>query len=332
MSKNKPADELKNEYFQMKPVAEHFCVELVKQVETLVEQNKMQLGFPIQARIKTWASIEEKLTRVGLKLRSISDLQDIVGIRIIFLFKRDADKFHEVILNTFNIIKQENTTKRLREDQFGYSSMHYVVKFPKDWLIVPAMSLFGEMKAEIQIRTIAQHLWADASHILQYKNEANVPEPIKRSIYRVSAILETVNLEFERVLNERETYRQEVRPDNGIEKLNTDLLEIILDSLLPPENKDVDERYDELLNDLIHFNIDDVNKLKELINKNIEAVLDEEKNTILARQMEGLIPSDDPHRVFEKGVYFTHIGLVRCALEIEFDEKWLKYGAVKLKT
>jgi putative GTP pyrophosphokinase len=100
-------------------------------------------------------------------------------------------------LNTFDIIKQENTTRKLREDQFGYSSMHYVVRFPKDWLVVPAMALFGEMKAEIQVRTIAQHLWADASHILQYKNEENIPEPIKRSIHRVSAILETVDLEFE---------------------------------------------------------------------------------------------------------------------------------------
>jgi hypothetical protein len=50
MSKNKSIDELKIEYFQIEPIAKRFCSELVKQVETLIEQNKMQSGFPIQAR------------------------------------------------------------------------------------------------------------------------------------------------------------------------------------------------------------------------------------------------------------------------------------------
>lgn len=331
MSKNKPADELRKEYFQLEPVAKSFSAEVVKQVETLIELNKIQLGFPVQARIKTWASIEEKVTRVGLKLRSISDLQDVIGIRVIFLFKRDADRFHEVILNTFEVIKKENTTRRLREDQFGYSSMHYVVKFPRDWLVVPAMMPFNEMKAEIQVRTIAQHLWADASHILQYKNEENVPEPIKRSIYRVSAILEIVDLEFERVLNERESYRQEIRPeDKGVEKLNTDLLEIVLDSLLPPQNKDVDERYDELLIDLNRFNVSDVNELRSLVSKNMEAIQAEEQEAVYKKKMHGLNEIDDPERVLNRGVFFTHVGLIRTALAHEFKDRWRDYSDTKI--
>lgn len=57
------------------------------------------------------------------------------------------------------------------------------------------------LKAEVQVRTVTQHVWAAASHVLQYKQEASVPLPVRRSIYRVSALLETVDLEFERVLS-----------------------------------------------------------------------------------------------------------------------------------
>jgi ppGpp synthetase/RelA/SpoT-type nucleotidyltranferase len=65
---------------------------------------------------------------------------------------------------------------------------------------------YFRMVFELQLRTLAQHIWAVASHKLQYKREASVPVPIRRSINRVSALLEMVDLEFDRVLLEREQY------------------------------------------------------------------------------------------------------------------------------
>ena len=94
-------------------------------------------------------------------------------------------------------------------DARRYQSLHYIIRIPKHWLKVSTFADLGELKAEIQLRTLAQHIWAATSHKLQYKHEDSVPPPIRRSIYRVSALLETVDLEFERVLAERGTYIEE---------------------------------------------------------------------------------------------------------------------------
>ena len=77
---------------------------------------------------------------------------------------------------------------------------------PDDWLNVPTFREFKGLRAELQIRTLAQQLWAAASHKLQYKRESSVPYPIRRSIHRVAALLETVDLELERVLSERDPH------------------------------------------------------------------------------------------------------------------------------
>ena len=118
----------------------------------------------------------------------------------------------------------------MTEGQFGYQSWHYVIAFPEKWLSVPSLCDFRGLRAELQLRTIAQHLWAAASHKLQYKAESSVPLPIRRSIHRVSALLETVDLEFDRVLQEREDYLKQAASRQPTKPINVDVLAQILDS------------------------------------------------------------------------------------------------------
>ena len=255
-----------------------------------------------------------------------------MGLRLIFLFKRDADSICSLVHDTFTVIKQEDTRSRLKEDQFGYASFHFVIKVPESWLVVPAFSSFGDLKAEIQIRTVAQHLWADASHILQYKNELNIPAPIRRSINRVSALLETVDLEFERVLDEKDIYRQTLNPRDIDQTLNTDSLELLLDSMLPAKNKDeIDgENYEELLADLRRFGVTTTEDLINIINGNKEAILEEDAMEV-RRQIHDNVAaySENPERILIKGVFFTHVGLVRCALQRQFPKEWETYATEK---
>ena len=192
---------LRSEYESRFPVASRFAEACVKQLITLIEETSIALGVPIESRLKTWNSIAEKIERKQMELVAIQDLDDFVGLRLILLFQRDLEEIHSLLNQNFNIIRFENTFGRLEETQFGYQSVHYIVTMPEQWLGVPTMSDFQGYRAEIQVRTLAQHIWAAASHKLQYKQEKNVPPPLRRSIHRVSAILETVDLEFERLLN-----------------------------------------------------------------------------------------------------------------------------------
>lgn len=320
----KSREELEREYRDIAPIANRFCDELANQLKALVEKENISLGFPIEYRVKSFDSIIGKLDRLHLKFTSIKDLQDLIGLRLILLFNRDVDKVCRAISDTFEVIKQENTQERLKEDQFGYSSFHFLIRLPTEWLSVPSLSALGELNAEIQVRTVAQHIWAAASHILQYKNEENVPLPVIRAISRVSALLETVDLEFERVLEKREIYRAELDIKTSDELLNVDLLEKILDSILPAMNKDIDEDYGNLLTDLYYFNVTTPKKLVEIIKRNYDKVMKEESGMIKAYSVEE-VPDEEASRIVKKGVFFTHGGLTRAAMNLEFGDEWDLY-------
>jgi len=193
-------DKLKKDYEARQASAGSFCSALMEQIKELASQNNIALAVQIESRVKSWYSISEKIEKNNLKLEDILQLYDLVGIRLILLFKRDLDRCRKLIEENLEIIEQEDTASRLDESQFGYQSYHYVIKLPKRWLSIPTLKDFAEYKAEIQIRTMAQHIWAAASHTLQYKQEDNVPKTVRRSIYRVSALLETVDLELKESL------------------------------------------------------------------------------------------------------------------------------------
>jgi ppGpp synthetase/RelA/SpoT-type nucleotidyltranferase len=316
---------LEQEYKSTAPIAENFCIELTNQINRLVEDQGITLGFPIQFRVKQWESLVEKLERLGLEMTSVKGLQDFVGLRLVLLFGRDVEKVCDLLSNNFEVIRQYNTQDRLAENQFGYSSKHFIVELPKQWLAVPTLARFAGLQAEIQVRTVAQHMWAAASHTLQYKQEASVPPAVRRAIYRASALLETVDLEFERVLEQREIYRDSVDIIETKDELNVDLLSKTLDELLPQENRHVDEPYAALLKELQALGINTAQSLRELINEDLKETLLIDSNRVKqeqARLASGkTVLGATPERV-QSGVFYTHAGLIRKMLLHRFGEKF----------
>ncbi len=311
---------LKNEYQGLADKAERLMESLVEQIGRLFSNNNLTLGVPIESRVKPWSSIEDKIQRKSLDIKSVTQLPDLVGIRTILLFRRDLTVAGDLLCSTFSVMSSEDIGMRLPEAQFGYQSRHYIVQLPKAWLAIPSFSQLGGLLSEIQVRTLAQHIWAAASHKLQYKHEESVPQPIRRTIYRVSALLETVDLEFERVLEERQHYiERDTIALQPTEPLNVDLVESILSELLPEENKEQPEEYAELLTDLSHFKIHTASDLRALIQANLDAIIEEDQSKVRTASGDGKYYYDDPDgERIHRGVYFTHVGLVRTALEKAF--------------
>ncbi len=318
------AETLQKQHADLLSVSQRFCDEINNQLVRLLEDNEIVLGFPIQHRVKTWNSISDKLSKLKFPIKDIKGIQDLIGLRIILLFKRDTSQVCNLIEKSFNVIKKYNTDERLKEDQFGYSSIHFVIELPEEWLAVPTFTAFSKFRAEIQVRTIAQHIWAAASHTLQYKQEVSVPATVLRSIYRVSALLETVDLEFERVLDEREIYRSKLNTSDIDKVLNVDLLEKILDYFLPAENKILDEEYAQLLEELNMFEISTSDSLQKLLEKHQEKIKQQEADIIANKKNIVFFGNEETQR-FNRGIFFTHTGLMRAALEAEFGVRWEEY-------
>ena len=276
----------------------------------------------MEIRVKKWTSIENKLERKNLEIESILLLRDLVGVRAILLFLTDLDKIDELIRSTFEVTSSENTADRLGEAQFGYQSLHYTIKVPLIWLEIPTMADFGDIQAEVQVRTLAQHIWAAASHKLQYKNEASVPPPIRRAINRASALLERIDLEFERILEKRREYR-DIEIPKGIDatELNVDILESMLRDRFPEANRsDGEENYSELLENLTALSVQTVADFDTILKGKYAATMEEERTQLSIVDPEtGYIGSSEERR--RAGVYFTHVGLARVALAHHFGDE-----------
>jgi len=318
-------DQLRIQYQDNVGRAERLREAVVVQLLALLNSKELTLGVPIESRVKNWDAIEEKIQRKNIEIENIFALQDLVGVRAIFLFRSDLYRSFELVAENFDVVSQEDTSNRLSESEFGYQSQHFVIRLPKTWLSLPSLAGFGDFFVELQIRTLAQHIWAAASHKLQYKQEAGVPPPLRRAINRVSALLETVDLEFERVLDERRSYiSKALTATPGNEPINVDNLTSLLSELLPPENKKNEEDYADLLKDLTAMQVITLKQLKEILISHLEAVKEKEKGLVAEYINNPKLHRGSPQRVdriVDMGVIFTHVGLVRHALRLEFGDE-----------
>lgn len=320
---------LKAEHQACAGSADRFRLAILHEIESLLSD--VTLGVPIESRVKTWDSIEERLTRKPLELKNITDLDDLVGLRIILLFRRDLNTVLAKLRSTFDVVSSEDKASTLANEQFGYQSHHYVVRIPREWAKIPSLVGLDEFKAELQVRTLAQHIWAAASHKLQYKQQESVPPPLMRSIYRVSALHEIVDFEFERVLEGRQAYTAEISNISTAELLNVDLLASILAEFFPSANQFGDkEDYSGLLTDLLHFEVRKDSDLRSLLQNNAKPALKEEADQVKLFSKNEHSNNEILRQRVESGVYFSHSGLGRTALRQAVGiEKWDAYAASK---
>ncbi len=320
--------------FELKsPLAQNFAKKLSNELDELLKRESVSLAVPIEFRVKSWESIVNKIESQKLELNEITDLDDLIGIRLILLFKRDAERACDVISSSFDVFENENTQSRLNVNEFGYQSVHFIIGLPSTWLKIPTFSDFEGLTSEIQVRTAAQHIWAAASHKLQYKQKENVPDEVLRSINRVSALLETVDLEFERTLKKRESYSDTGAPFDNDVPINVDNLRITLDKSLPKNNKRPDEPYDNLIDDLFKHDLKFIGDLNELIHSFQKIALSKDRK--IARELNSRGRADSmgevsaridgkryssPKNIIHRGIFYSHLGLIRVMLNMKFSK------------
>lgn len=302
---------MKQEYDAISIVGERLRRALEEQFIEIVLQNDISLAVPIQSRIKDWTSTKSKIESKKLDKVTLSSVSDIVGIRLITLFQGDVEKLDEIIRRTFIVISSEDTASRMDETQFGYRSNHYDIRIPDSWSQIPSYQGLNSVAAELQVRTLPQHMWAAASHKLQYKREQSVPAKLRRSINRVAAILEIVDIEFSRILSERDYYvKSQTNHGRDENDLNVDIVSAILAEIFPAENQDAHEDIDRFLEEVEQLGIARRDRLRQALIDGRDAAMQEEKNFVRSTDPED---SEEYDRL-RRGVYFTHVGLGRAAI------------------
>jgi ppGpp synthetase/RelA/SpoT-type nucleotidyltranferase len=185
------------------------------QLRTLLERILPGAGITVHSitsRVKSRASFERKLSTKGDRYQSLTDITDIAGVRIITYLSDDVDKIADLVEREFAVDRANSIDKRgaLDPDRFGYNSLHYVIEMSPDRILLSEYREFATLKAELQIRSILQHAWAEIEHDLGYKNTASVPRDVRRRFSRLAGILELADSEFVQLRNSLARYEEGV--------------------------------------------------------------------------------------------------------------------------
>ena len=120
------------------------------------------------------------------------EINDLIGIRVIHIFKDQWQQIHEFIMRTWKVIEvtanvREGDDTRVfnelgievRSRISGYRSVHYLVEFyPTNQKVI----------AEIQVRTIFEEGYGEIDHRLRYSHN-EIPEILKSNLLLFNRIV-----------------------------------------------------------------------------------------------------------------------------------------------
>lgn len=189
---------------------ESFALALRSLLNTLIRDSGISV-HSLNERVKTRKSLETKIIKKD-KYEKISDITDIVGVRIITHYSDDVDKIAELVEKEFSIDIKNSIDKRtsMEPDRFGYLSLHYIASLKSNRTRLREYTSYKGKKFEIQIRSILQHAWAEIEHDIGYKSNTGLPTEIRRYFSRLAGLLELADDEFIKIRVGISTREQEV--------------------------------------------------------------------------------------------------------------------------
>lgn len=191
---------LMQQYHDLLPTLE----QLSQEAYDLLRHTLREQGIYVTAiehRVKTEKSLAGKLELKGAKYKSIDDITDLVGLRVITFYSDEVDKVAAIVKRIFDIDWQDSVDKRkLHEvDSFGYNSLHYICRFKT-----------GGPRFELQMRTALQHVWSTIEHDTGYKGDVKMPREFLRQFSRLAGMMELIDDEFSRLRLVLNDYRRQI--------------------------------------------------------------------------------------------------------------------------
>ena len=201
-----------DEYYENMPVYK----KMEEIVHGVLEESLKAQGIYINAletRVKTEKSLAGKLELKGSKYKDITDLTDIVGARVITFYIDEVDKIAALVDKVFDVDWKHSVDKRKVHElnTFGYSSLHYICRIPKERYFDPAMPQLNELRFELQMRTALQHVWATMYHDTGYKSGVEVPPEHLRNLNRLAGMMELADEQFSIIRTSINNYRRQVQ-------------------------------------------------------------------------------------------------------------------------
>ncbi|MBY6930072.1 RelA/SpoT domain-containing protein [Clostridium botulinum] len=188
-----------NDYIEYKDSYENqagFIANILRSQE-VIHSVKSRVKEPIRLIEKIIRKTEDRKEKYGDDFEFTIDnykqeINDLIGIRVIHIFKEQWREIHEHIINTWKVVEItanvrdgdnievfEELDIKVRSRASGYRSVHYLVEFcPTNEKVV----------AEIQVRTIFEEGYGEIDHILRYSHN-EIPEILKSNLLLFNRIV-----------------------------------------------------------------------------------------------------------------------------------------------
>jgi ppGpp synthetase/RelA/SpoT-type nucleotidyltranferase len=217
-----------DEYREKLPLFEKLRSIALERMEKCLNENKIIVAS-IDSRIKTEESLTGKLELKGYKYRTLDDITDIVGIRVVTFYNDEVDVISALAEQIFEIDWENTVDKRkmMEIDRFGYMSLHYICRLPLPDNAHVGASLqtsstdgtgepmgtpeLHEIRFELQMRSVLQHVWANMYHDMGYKTDVEIPREYQRNMSRLAGMLELADEQFSNIRKDITEYRRKVQ-------------------------------------------------------------------------------------------------------------------------
>lgn len=199
--KIKAAEKWVTEYELQEKTYDTFRQEIERLVIGALRRDRIAV-VSVDSRTKSPNSLSEKIIRKGKQYTDpLKEITDLAGLRVVAYFRKDISNICASIAQELDVNESESVDKEseLNKDQFGYAARHLIVTLPNHRKQLTENQPYKDFCAEIQVRTALQDTWASIEHKLQYKGDRSLTDAASRSFYRLSAVLELADVEFERI-------------------------------------------------------------------------------------------------------------------------------------
>ena len=237
-----------------------FYADLASAMKRILEESLKRRNIKVhsvEARAKDPTSFGKKAAQPSTADPSrpkypdpLAEITDLAAVRVITYFPSTLKDIDDMLSEEFKIVERSDMGAELiEEDRFGYQSIHYLVKLTPQRARLPEYDPFALSIAEIQVRTILQHAWAEIEHDIQYKSASVIPAEIRRRFMSLAGMLEIADREFQAIQDADKRLTQEARlhvEGGQLDRveITPDALKTFLDKRLGPDGRISDFSYD----------------------------------------------------------------------------------------
>ena len=206
-----PGGSAVREYAELQPKLRVAAEQFVQLVTSILDDAGINY-LSVSGRAKSVASFAAKAARIVEGQPSFTDplrqITDQIGVRVITYVLSDVQAVADLLDDQVVVLDDRDMGRETAsEGRFGYASRHLLVSLDAARASQPRYELLQGRQAQVQIRTVLQHAWAEFEHDIRYKGtipDEHVPD-FDRRFTLAAGLLELADREFSTIRDRLQT-------------------------------------------------------------------------------------------------------------------------------